>query len=318
MPTGTGLRSRTRTTPVLRSPYSDGAFRYATAVHHARRHDPLLPRGGPARRRARPGHRAQPTSAPLGPRAASAVEGAALAVGPSSARRTRRSAPRAARCPRRCGSSSAARCSGVSLGRLRVAAAVQLADQRLADGAPDLGRQELADGGTGTDHRCRRLRTRTPSLHERPRVVRRDRRRLLALDAQEGADPVEHVGRGCRRAPCSAAAAPARAGSGRRGPATWRPYMPRRGSARTAPSRRRSASARGGPPRRRRRAARARPSTGASSWSRPGRRGRAGRRSASRRDGRRRSGGGRRGCRGRTACSPRAARRRARPSNRSR
>ena len=40
----------------LRSPYSDGACRYAALGDDARRHAALLPRAGAARRRARPGH----------------------------------------------------------------------------------------------------------------------------------------------------------------------------------------------------------------------------------------------------------------------
>ncbi len=54
------LRRRPRRRRSLRSPDSDGALRYATAVPLPGRVDPLLLRAGPARRRARPGHHAQP------------------------------------------------------------------------------------------------------------------------------------------------------------------------------------------------------------------------------------------------------------------
>ena len=56
----TGMLHADPDAPVLRSPDSDGALRYASRGAAARRLDPVLLRGGPARRGARPGHDAQP------------------------------------------------------------------------------------------------------------------------------------------------------------------------------------------------------------------------------------------------------------------
>ena len=90
----------------------------------------------------------------------------------------------------RCGSSSVARCSGVSFGPGRVAALVQLADQRLADPAPHLGREELADRRAGPDHRRQGADPRAV-LDEDPGVVLGDRVDLGRLHAQEAEDPVQ-------------------------------------------------------------------------------------------------------------------------------
>ena len=72
----------------------------------------------------------------------------------------------------------------------RVAAALELVDQRLADLPPDLRREELAHRGAGPDHAAERLGA-WALLDELPRVVLRHLVDRGGGDAEERADAVE-------------------------------------------------------------------------------------------------------------------------------
>ena len=121
-------------------------------------------------------------------------------------------------------------------------------------------------------------------VHVGPHVVPGHRGDHAGLDAEEPADPVHRLGRARRAGRGSAAAAPARAGTGRTGGRAARRSGPARRSARSAPSPRRSARARGRAPSRSRPPAPAPPRAGAPSWSGPARPDPAARRRAGRRE----------------------------------
>ena len=172
------------------------------------------------------------------------------------------------------GARSASPCSAVSRGPCGVAALVELPDERPARLPPGLRRQELPGRRPGADHRPEQLGARA-GVHEGLGVARRDLGDHVLGDPEEPAHPVQARRAGRRRGAGSAAPAPARAGSARRGRRAGGRTSPARGSARTAPSPRRPAAPPARRPRRRPRTARGRRPTGASSWSTPGRPGRA-------------------------------------------
>ena len=123
----------------------------------------------------------------------------------------------------------------------RLAALVELTDERPARHPPGVRREELPRRGAGADHR-----TEHPGphavVHERPGVARRDLGDHVLRDAEKPAHPVQRRTRVVDQLPVAEQRAPAPAGSARRGPRAAGRTSRARGSARTAPSRRRPAA----------------------------------------------------------------------------
>ena len=299
----------------IASPYSDGAFRYASRGAAGRRADPLLRRGRPRRRRARPGD-----VRPLAPGSASAASLRSrneprLSVDSQSSKDS----------PVSCGE------QGDVVGEVRQQAGPRLGRTACGRTRVAAGHPPAISGALARRHTCgganwpaqapaRSTRPSTagrrPGLDEAAAVVVRDRRRRVRARSRGSGTPgrprpggsstIVAVAQHQHALPVDVAeqvgellAVPAELAR----------------SARTAPSLRRSARARARTPPRSRPPARARRTTGASSCCRRGRWGRAPPRSAGRGAAARRSGAGRRGARGRTACSRRA---RTRPARRRR
>ena len=118
----------------------------------------------------------------------------------------------------------------------RVTTLVQLLDQRLADRAPHLRWEERRRPRAGADHRARPCVPAPPS-RTNGRELSDGTVDSCASATPRNSDTRSSVpGRAPRRGRGSAAAGPARAGSGRRGPPAAGRTCPAAGSARTAPS----------------------------------------------------------------------------------